>query len=222
MEVALPQTPHSDWPFLNRVRHHKGIFWLSQLTHADGISIRQSCLDRSRNTGSSMIFPCQEPTASNFEVWRRTIYTISSPTLRLQVPLGWFRRLPYEKLLWKVARDRSALVCINTATNGKTLYLPSTSIATRHGRRYVRSARPPPPISVFPFIASIITHPDMSVAVHSVALDPIVSEEDRPTTLLATIKSFPNQSLWRYIDLDGDGEWIVDGLARGTLAIVHD
>ena len=169
-----------------------------------------------------MIFPCQEPTASNFEVWRRTIYTISSPTLRLQVPLGWFRRLPYEKLLWKVSRDRSALVCINTAINGKTLYLPSTSIATRHGRRYVRSARPPPPISVFPFIASIITHPDMSVAVHSVALDPIVSEEDRPTTLLATIKSFPNQSLWRYIDLDGDGELIVDGLARGTLAIVHD
>jgi hypothetical protein len=39
MDVALPQIPHSEWPILNRVRHHKGIFWLSQLTHADGISI---------------------------------------------------------------------------------------------------------------------------------------------------------------------------------------
>jgi hypothetical protein len=222
MEVALPQTPHSEWPVLNRVRHHKGIFWLSQLTHADGITIKQSCLDRTRNLESTMVFPRQEPTPSNFETWRRVLYTVSSAALRLPVPLGWFRRLPYDKLLWKVSRDRGALVCIELATNSRTLYLPSTNIATRHGRRYVRSARPPPPDSVFPFIVSIMTYPDKSVAVHSVALDPIVSEEDRPTTLLATIRSFPNQSLWRNIDLDGDGEWIVDGLARGSLAIVHD
>jgi hypothetical protein len=53
-------------------------------------------------------------------------------------------------------------------------------------------------------------------------LDPIVAEEERPTTLLAVLRSYPNQSLWRDVDLDGDGEWIIDGLARGSLAIVHD
>ena len=53
-------------------------------------------------------------------------------------------------------------------------------------------------------------------------LDPIVADDDRPTTLLAVLRSYPNQSLWRDINLDGDGKWIIDGLARGSLAIVHD
>lgn len=97
MEVALPLTPHSDWPFMNRVRHHKGIFWLSQLlSHDNGVSIWQSCLNHDRCSNSTMVFPKQQPTASNFEVWRRTIYIILSSTLRLSLPLGWFQRLPYD------------------------------------------------------------------------------------------------------------------------------
>jgi hypothetical protein len=68
----------------------------------------------------------------------------------------------------------------------------------------------------------VLTHPDNSVSIHSVALDPIIPEADKPTSLLATIRSFPNQSLWQSLDLDGDGEWIIDGLARGSLAIVHN
>jgi hypothetical protein len=51
-------------------------------------------------------------------------------------------------------------------------------------------------------------------------LDPIVADDDRPTTLLAVLQSYPNQSLWHDIDLDGDGQWIIDGLARGSLAMM--
>jgi hypothetical protein len=54
------------------------------------------------------------------------------------------------------------------------------------------------------------------------ALDPIISEDEGPTTLKSVICSYPNQTLWNDLDLDGDGEWIVDGLARGSLAIVHN
>jgi hypothetical protein len=68
----------------------------------------------------------------------------------------------------------------------------------------------------------ILSQSDNSVSIHSVALGPIILDDDKPTSLLATIRSFPNQSLWQYLDLDGDGEWIIDGLARGLLAIVHD
>jgi hypothetical protein len=73
-----------------------------------------------------------------------------------------------------------------------------------------------------PFIASVLFNPDGSISIHSVALDPIISEEERPTTLESVICSYPNQMLWNDLDLDGDGEWIIDGLARGSLAIVHD
>jgi hypothetical protein len=70
----------------------------------------------------------------------------------------------------------------------------------------------------------VLHHPDNCISIHSVALDPVISEEDKPTTLRDTICSYPNQSLcvWASLDLDEDGEWIVDGLARGSLAIVHD
>lgn len=104
MEVALAHTPHHDWPYLNRVRHHKGIFLLLQAVHANGILVRHSCLTRDPRIASNMVFPVQQPTAANFEVWRRTLYNISSPALRLGVRLGWLHRLPYDRVLWRVYR----------------------------------------------------------------------------------------------------------------------
>jgi hypothetical protein len=222
MDVALPLTPPAEWPFMNRVRHHKGIFLMSQLTHADGITIMQSVLSRNPGPPSSMVFPVQQPTASNFEVWRRTIYLVSSPSLRLGIPLGWLRRLPYDRFLWRVSRDRSILVRVDTQDNSTCLFLPTSMASTRQGRRYRHSTRQLSPIPLLPFLASVVQYADKSISIHSVVLDPILPDDDRPTTLLATIRSFPNQSLWQYLDLDGDGEWIIDGLARGSLAIVHD
>jgi hypothetical protein len=70
MEVALPHTPHHEWKFLNRVWHHKGVFFMSQITHADGVSVMQSVLSRdvSVSIASNMVFPLEQPTPSNFEV----------------------------------------------------------------------------------------------------------------------------------------------------------
>jgi hypothetical protein len=222
MEVALPHTPHQDWPFLNHVCHHKGIFLLSQATHADGITIRQSCLTKDPGLESNMIFPKQQPTAANFEVWHRTLYTISSPALCLGVPLSWFRRLPYDCYLWHVSRERSIVVCVDTRKEITILYLPSTTHTTHQGRRYMLSHRPPPASTALPYLTLVIFNPDSSISIHSMALDPIISEDERPTTLKSVICSYPNQTLWNDLDLDGDGKWIVDGLARGSLAIVHN
>ena len=38
----------------------------------------------------------------------------------------------------------------------------------------------------------------------------------------SVIRQFPNQSLWENLDLDGDGNWILDSLRIGTLICVHD
>ena len=68
--------------------------------------------------------------------------------------------------------------------------------------------------------ASVEVLSSNEVKVHSTALAP------RRTTatysLRDTLKTFPNQSLWRYFRCDGNGEWIVDGLEHGTLVIAHD
>ena len=37
-----------------------------------------------------------------------------------------------------------------------------------------------------------------------------------------TIRSFPNQGMWKEMRVDGDGEWIRESLIEGTLDIAHD
>ena len=51
---------------------------------------------------------------------------------------------------------------------------------------------------------------------------PIFSTEEGPRTLLAAIRALPNQSLWVGLDLDGNGDWILDAIRSGTLVVAHD
>ena len=46
--------------------------------------------------------------------------------------------------------------------------------------------------------------------------------ETLPTLFYDVLKSYENQTLWRYFRCDGDGEWIREGVINGTLVIVHD
>jgi hypothetical protein len=43
-----------------------------------------------------------------------------------------------------------------------------------------------------------------------------------PRTFLEALASFGNPSLWEGLSVDGDGEWILQGLSQGTLVIAHD
>ena len=47
-------------------------------------------------------------------------------------------------------------------------------------------------------------------------------EPSQPTGFLETLRSYPNQGMWREMRVDGDGEWILDALMEGTLDIAHD
>jgi hypothetical protein len=43
-----------------------------------------------------------------------------------------------------------------------------------------------------------------------------------PTSFIRVPESFGNNSLWENMTVDGDGEWICDGIVGGMLAIAHD
>lgn len=43
-----------------------------------------------------------------------------------------------------------------------------------------------------------------------------------PRGLVEELRSWKNQSLWKYFKCDGDGEWIRKGLLRGTIEFIHD
>lgn len=85
--------------------HHKWVFFVFQITHADGVSIMQSCLDSESGISSKMIFPVKQPTASNFEVWWGAFYLLFLPSLNLGVPLSWLQHLLYDQFVGRELYD---------------------------------------------------------------------------------------------------------------------
>ena len=79
---------------INRVRHYKGVFTLalSEITHCDGITIRQEqeMLSSARLNYHEGIhrYPIQYPTSSDIELWKVALYTIFTSTNTLSKPLG--------------------------------------------------------------------------------------------------------------------------------------
>ena len=68
--------------------------------------------------------------------------------------------------------------------------------------------------------ASVTHISDTGISLHSTAAiyrAPIIE-----TGFVQTLKSFENQSLWKNLIYDGDGEWIYRGLLQGSLCIVCD
>ena len=68
--------------------------------------------------------------------------------------------------------------------------------------------------------ASIDMRPNGDVVLHSTALIPLTPQVSR--SFLRTLHSFPNQSMWDDLKLDGEGEWIGEAVTAGTLVLVHD
>jgi len=165
-----------------------------------------------------MIFPREEPTNEDFRLWESVIILISSPMLLFSPPLAKFLWMPYDRFIWKMTSTREILVNMVNGTNQHTTYelLPGHH-ATRRGTAYCPSIRPLPALSDLIHYVSIQSESVTGITIHSSA-PPAHSLTD----LLDTIKSLPNQHLWKSLDLDGDGAWILDGLTEGTVVIVHD
>jgi hypothetical protein len=60
------------------------------------------------------------------------------------------------------------------------------------------------------------------INIHSSTPLPLPNQPTASQTLLDTIKSVPNQHLWKSLHLDGDVDCILDGLTERTVVKVHD
>jgi hypothetical protein len=70
-------------------------------------------------------------------------------------------------------------------------------------------------------IYASITHSQSGqVLLHSsaaLATPPVVS-----LGFETNLRSYGNKTLWKSIDYDGDGSWILEGMIHGSLIIIHD
>ena len=84
--------------------HFKGVFVLSDMTHCDGMTLKENMLSADSLNYSEGVhrYPIEYPTQSDFALWRTAIFTIFTQTNTLPPPLGKYLRppaLPYEWML---------------------------------------------------------------------------------------------------------------------------
>ena len=69
MDHVITLLPQHHWAAYNRVRHFYGVYFISQITRCDGKSVNMDFINSRTTKASSMRFPTEQPTDSDFEIW---------------------------------------------------------------------------------------------------------------------------------------------------------
>jgi hypothetical protein len=163
------------------------------------------------------VFPREQPSPSDFHLWKEAIGCLCSGTTILPCTLGRHIRLPHLSVLWFTTTDCACLyhVCENTYD----IYKKRRGLGTRPGTKYDRISAEG---GLHPgtHFASVTMWSDICAVIHSCT--PYPTPSIIPLTFLAMLGTFGNSSLWDNLSVNGDGEWIHAGIEMGTLCIAHD
>lgn len=206
---------------INRVRRHKGLHCLGDITLCDGRTIDQSIFNKDRSD-SSRVFSTEKPTSQDFKLFRRAIRIISSDSFLLPTSLGPYISQPHRPDIWFTTGDRSELFRFRS-NRCYDLFIPDvTARRTRHGTRYLklRTVNGLCPRSIRASVFAGNPNNAEEVVLHSTAA--VYKPSRSRQSFIEKIQSLPNQSLWRTLEIDGDGSWIYRGLLNNTLAMGSD
>ena len=168
-------------------------------------------------------FPEEHPTARMLEVWNRAVSSIATETINgkmcLPNPLDRFLRTPLRNVHWYTSEDRQELY----QDSGQGLYTVYTKQQSG-SRRQTRSAtRNYTKTGVTNYrtpdwsYASVDEDAGGMVALHSTTSPPS-PKVMKAKNFLETLKTYPNQSLWENMTVEGNGEWIHTAL---QLSLIH-
>ena len=208
---------------LNIVRRYRNLIHMSDISRCDGRSLDPFVISDSAEKSTQITFPREEPTRSDFTLWKVAVSTLCSGTATLPRILGTFLRDPHLPTEWHTNSNSSELYYVGRDNINLGTYeiytLRSTRMNTRHGRKYVWVSREKGSHPGTHY-ASISMIGDTDAELHSIAVHPI--DVTTPTTFMDTLMSYGHTNLWENISVDGDGEWIQEGLVRGSLIFAHD
>jgi hypothetical protein len=206
-------------------RKYKKIHMMSCLVKCDGREIRPDVLDNQEGQ-SLRQFPQEKPTPAMLATWNDAIATLASDRVNgkmcLPSPLGKFLREPLRHDGWYSSTNECTLYH-DTGQATHAVYEKVKLSETRQTRgtsnryRELERRNDNHPGTKY---ASVDVRPSGDVVLHSTALIPRTTQVQR--SFLETLHSFPNQSMWNDLQLDGNGEWVSEALSAGTLVLVHD
>jgi hypothetical protein len=224
MEEAVKSFPQSEWPRINRLRHYKKIYFMSQLLTSDGVTVRPDNLGRGEGTSSLMLFPRQEPTPSDIRFWDKVVRHMTSPKLRWSPPLGRHLRHPYDTVWWWTQGDEAAIYRADSSTRMSTRFDRSTERRITRGRvTYIRTETEVATPSAGYRECTVRHLTNTEVCILSVA-----RQETRttvpvtPSSVTATLASLWGGMMGRTLDVGEDGAWLGTAIRNGSLIMVHD
>jgi hypothetical protein len=166
------------------------------------------CISTSSEESTLHVFPCEEPTHSDFCLWTMAINRLCSGTTSLLYSLGQHVQIPHLPCTWFTTESTNAVYRARDeepSPSYNIYHLQERGAGTRHGGKYdweetISRLHPGT------HYASITMSSLSCVVMHSKALFP--SPPTPPTSFLETLESFGNPSLWENLHVDGNGEWI--------------
>ncbi len=173
-------------------------------------------------TSVQYTFPREEPAMMDFTLWKEAINLLCSGSTILPRTLGAFRVPPHLPMEWHTDCNTSILYYTGgeDTPDSYQVYIPRNhSMTTRYGQKFDWSASVigPHPGTHY---ASVSMISDSCAELHSTGLYPVAPIP--PVSFKDVLFSYGHIELWEQMSVDGDGEWIREGITNETLVIAHD
>ena len=207
---------------INRVRHHKKISSLGDLTCCDGRTIRQEMYTTEVGE-STREFPVQQPIGDDFRVWFRALGSVCRLGTKLNITLGDYTTPPHNQDTWFANNSMTSIYHKLSTSEYEHYTIRQARRTTRFGAKYMLEEYP----LAAPTLDKRVTPKDWTgttVSYHSSCRINAPRTASQPTSMMDIIKAQENKSLWTSLTMDGydEGEWIYTSLMGGTLVIGHD
>jgi hypothetical protein len=207
---------------LNIGRCFRNLLHVSDIVHWDSSNVDEFVLSDNAEVSPKYTFPWEQPTTSDFKIWKEALNRLCSGTTRLPYTLGRYLCHPHLPCQWYTNESAEALFYIDGGMvhpEYEVYRLRPGTVGTRHGRKYEWYLSK---TGIYPgtHFASVSMISPTFAEMHSGA--PFPEIQTQPTMFLEVLDSYEDYGLWDHLSVDGDGEWIREGIAAGSLSIAHD
>ena len=230
MDFLLPyMTTQRIMAAINRCRCHLRILFLSDIVSLDGTRINSDMVWGSRpRLSSSMRFPPEHPTLSDWKTWSETWIQATLPGLYLRKPLGKWNTKPHYQWPWRYDRNRQELHITNDGETYEVFRRQESFFRTRSSQFFRRTSDTTllsegtiVTVDCDPRPTGLVYHSPSHVG----GWDLIPSQAEM-FGFWDHIKSWGGLWMWEMIfpdvGLGFDVAWMVSALRAGTLVCVTD
>jgi hypothetical protein len=219
-ELFLEQSrPMEEMIALNRLRKHLRLHSLADILMADGTTVDKEKVMTELQGESTRTFSWEQPTKSDYNIWRQAIRSITSNALVYPSPLGDFTHTPHRPFQSTASEDE-VFVYVKHQNGTFDTYQRSVSIRpTRSGYKYhkISTSSGSPPQGLY---ASTINHSDTTLTLHSTCKP--FQPASHHQSFFRTLYSLSNATLWDNLEIDDGGDWLIHAITNGTLVCCND